>query len=154
MVVKTTAIYIPLRTVLEKQYFVIRVEETKRPRVKKSKSFGVGNLLSLSLTLSLSLIRLLNESSSLLIAFPLWSPRKSRIFGERPPGPPESFARMGRGGAMERFISACRNLLAKSATTKAIGYATQVPNASAKLLLFSDMAMACSLTCRLLSPDL
>ena len=37
---------------------------------------------------------------------------------------------------MERFISACRNLLAKSATTKAIGYATQVPNASAKVLLF------------------
>ena len=32
---------------------------------------------------------------------------------------------------MERFISACRNPLAKSATTKAIGYATQVPNASA-----------------------
>ena len=34
---------------------------------------------------------------------------------------------------MERFISACRNPLAKSATTKAIGYATQVPNASAKV---------------------
>ena len=34
---------------------------------------------------------------------------------------------------MERFISACRNPLAKSATTKAIGYATQVPNASAKI---------------------
>ena len=45
---------------------------------------------------------------------------------------------------MERFISACRNPLAKSATTKAIGYATQVPNASAKLLLFSDMAMGWS----------
>ena len=38
MVVKTTAIYIPLRTVLEKQYFVIRVEETKRLRVKETKS--------------------------------------------------------------------------------------------------------------------
>ena len=35
MVVKTTAIYIPLRTVLEKQYFVIRDEETKRLRVKE-----------------------------------------------------------------------------------------------------------------------
>ena len=45
---------------------------------------------------------------------------------------------------MERFISVCRNPLAKSATTKAIGYATQVPNASAKLLLFSDMAMGWS----------
>ena len=32
MVVKTTAIYIPLRTVQEKQYFVIRDEETKSPR--------------------------------------------------------------------------------------------------------------------------
>ena len=38
MVVKTTAIYIPLRTVLEKQYFVIRDEETKRLRVKETKS--------------------------------------------------------------------------------------------------------------------
>ena len=38
MVVKTTAIYIPLRTVLEKQYTVIRVEETKRLRVKETKS--------------------------------------------------------------------------------------------------------------------
>ena len=37
MVVKTTAIYIPLRTVLEKQYVVIRVEETKRLRVKETK---------------------------------------------------------------------------------------------------------------------
>ena len=45
---------------------------------------------------------------------------------------------------MERFISACRNPLAKSATTKGIGYATQVPNASAKLLLFFDMAMGWS----------
>ena len=45
MVVKTTAIYIPLRTVQEKQYFVIRDEE--------SKSFGFSNLLSLSLSLSL-----------------------------------------------------------------------------------------------------
>ena len=45
---------------------------------------------------------------------------------------------------MERFISACRNPLAKSATTKAIGYATQVPNASAKLLHFFDMAMGWS----------
>ena len=48
---------------------------------------------------------------------------------------------------MERFISACRNPLAKSATTKAIGYATQVPNASAKLLLFSDMAVGCPGCC-------
>ena len=32
MVVKTTAIYIPLRTVQEKQYFVIRDEETKSRR--------------------------------------------------------------------------------------------------------------------------
>ena len=54
MVVKTTAIYIPLRTVLEKQYTVIRVEETKRLRVKEtksqkveeSKSFGVRSLLT------------------------------------------------------------------------------------------------------------
>ena len=53
------------------------------------------------------------------------------------------FARMGRGGAMERFISACRNPLAKSATTKAIGYATQVPNASAKVLLFWHLANSC-----------
>ena len=50
---------------------------------------------------------------------------------------------MGRGGAMERFISACRNPLAKSATTKAIGYATQVPNASAKVLLFRHLANSC-----------
>ena len=35
MVVKTTAVYIPLRTVLEKQYFVIRVEETKSRRVEE-----------------------------------------------------------------------------------------------------------------------
>ena len=39
MVVKTTAIYIPLRTVLEKQYFVIPLgEETKSQKVKESKS--------------------------------------------------------------------------------------------------------------------
>ena len=44
---------------------------------------------------------------------------------------------------MERFISACRNPLAKSATTKAIGYATQVPNASAKVLLFWHLANSC-----------
>ena len=132
MVVKTTAIYIPLRTVLEKQYFVIRVEETKSQRAL---AFAHCSLLIAHCSL-LTATSLLNESSSLLIAFPLWSPRKSRIFGERPPGPPESFARMGRGGAMERYISIYRNLLAKSATTKAIGYATQVPNASAKVLLF------------------
>ena len=59
---------------------------------------------------------------------------------------------MGRGGAMERFISACRNPLAKSATTKAIGYATQVPNASAKVLQKSDMAMGCPLTCGAVVP--
>ena len=41
MVVKTTAIYIPLRTVLEKQYTVIRVEETKRLRVKETKRLKV-----------------------------------------------------------------------------------------------------------------
>ena len=44
MVVKTTAIYIPLRTVLEKQYFVIRVEETKSQRVKETKSQRVEEL--------------------------------------------------------------------------------------------------------------
>ena len=54
----------------------------------------------------------------------------ARWFNRGPQRRLRLFARMGRGGAMERFISACRNPLAKSATTKAIGYATQVPNAS------------------------
>ena len=39
MVVKTTAIYIPLRTVQEKQYFVIpRGEESKSQKDEESKS--------------------------------------------------------------------------------------------------------------------
>ena len=57
----------------------------------------------------------------------------ARRFNRGPQRRLRLFARMGRGGALERFISACRNPLAKSATTKAIGYATQVPNASAKV---------------------
>ena len=44
---------------------------------------------------------------------------------------------------MERFISACRNPLAKSATTKAIGHCDPSAECAAKLLLFSDMAMGC-----------
>ena len=49
-------------------------------------------------------------------------------------GSPKSFARMGRGGAMERFISACRNPLAKSATTKAICHCD--PSAECDVPLF------------------
>ena len=41
----------------------------------------------------------------------------ARWFNRGPQRRLRLFARMGRGGAMERFISACRNPLAKSATT-------------------------------------
>ena len=46
----------------------------------------------------------------------------------------KSYARMGRGGAMELFISACRNSLAKSATTKAISHCD--PSAECEVPLF------------------
>ena len=51
-------------------------------------------------------------------------------------GPPESYARMGRGGDTERCKSLTRDETFVSEAS--------LPNASAKLLLFFDMAMGWS----------
>ena len=59
-------------------------------------------------------------------------------------GSPKSYARMGRAEALvARWLSGAVSAIA-----------TQVPIASAKLLLFSDMAMGCPLTCGAVAPDL
>ena len=58
----------------------------------------------------------------------------ARRFNRGPQRRLRLFARMGRGGAMERFISACRNPLAKSATTKAISLCD--PSAECEVPLF------------------